>query len=446
MGTILLKDVKIVRDGEVVEGNILVEGDTIRAVGKRDFQAERTLRCSGRLVVPGGVDIHAHVYDPAYESHEDWKTGSLAAAFGGVTLVVDMPLRTYVDSLEVLEKKLNRAKTDSYVNYGVTGGFLDGRNYDKVFDLVKRGVRTFKSFTCRPFQADEKSFPKILEAVANANAILIVHAEDEGLINYWEEKYREQKTIVAYHMSRTGATEAAAIMRVGYYAMDTLAKIHIAHLSSSEGVAAVSYLKNRGVKLTAEVTPHHLHFTVDDIKNKGNYMKVAPTIKTREDRDALWKALASGVIDVYASDNAPSPREKKEVDVWEAWGGIPSLEIMGPYLYTYGVMQNKLSLKRFVEVFSENPARLLRLYPLIGAIQAGSLANLYVLETRKTVKMSATIHHHKVDWTPWEGMELYGRPYLLIVNGEVIIEDGELVGKPGHGYYIEDIAMRLERP
>ncbi|ADV64823.1 dihydroorotase [Desulfurococcus mucosus] len=442
MPTLLIKNAGIpLSSGDIVEANIYVEDGVITYVGKREAQADEVLDAGGRITVPGGIDIHAHIYDQAYAGNEDWETGSLAAAFGGLTTVVDMPLRTIVDNERVLEEKLEEARRNSYLNYGVIGGFINEKNYTVIPELARRGVRLFKFFTCRPFKISDDALPEAFEHVAIANGVAVVHAEDEALIGYWERKLSTQNTITAYHSSRTGSTEASAIYRVGYIGLDVGARVHIAHLSSREGVEAVANLKKK-TSITSEVTPHHLFFTREDSARFGAYLKVAPTLKSIEDRDALWRGLEAGVIDAYVSDNAPAPRSMKEVNVWEAWGGVPNLEVMMPFLFTYGVLQRRLSLARFIEVTARNPARILGVYPLKGELAVGSHADIVVLETGSPRKITASTHHHKVDWTPWEGMELYGHPYHLIVNGSVLIEGRELVGKKGLGIYIGELKPR----
>jgi len=440
--TLLVKNAGIpLPSGDIVIGNIYVENGVITYIGRKEIEADRVIDAEERLTIPGGIDIHAHVYDPAYTSNEDWETGSLAAAFGGLTTIVDMPLRTIVDNRKILEEKLSEARKNSYINYGVTGGFINEKNYNSIPELARYGVKTFKFFTCRPFKISDETLPDAFEQVTVANGVAIVHAEDESLIGYWEKKLLSQNSITAFHSSRTGATEASAIYRVGYISLDVGARVHIAHLSSREGIEAVADLRKK-INLTSEVTPHHLFFTRDETSRFGAYLKVAPTIKTREDRDALWRALDEGIIDAYVSDNAPAPRSMKEANVWEAWAGIPNLEIMIPFLFTYGVLQRRISLARFIDVTSRNPAKILGIYPLKGELSIGSHADLVILETGKSKRITASTHHHKVDWTPWEGMELYGYPYYLIVNGEVIIEKYELIGKKGFGTYIGELKPR----
>jgi dihydroorotase (multifunctional complex type) len=437
--SLVIRNVKIPIQGSLIEGNILVENGLITSIGRRDYTGDVVLDGEGQLIVPGGIDLHAHVYDPEYLENEDWSTGSLAGAYGGLTTVIDMPLRVYVDNPSIVERKLSEARRHSYVNYGITGGFINKSNYKSISVLRSMGVKTFKFFTCRPFKIEDDSLIPALEEVKRNNAIAIFHAEDDDLISYGESKYRGINDIVAYHSSRTGLTEASAVLRVGLYALEVGARVHIAHLSSGMGLSAIKWLRENNVSITSEVCPHHLYFTREDSRRYGNYLKLAPTLKTREDIEELWVGLNKGLIDAYVSDNAPAPRSMKDVDTWSAWGGIPNLEIMGPFLYTMGVLTGRISLEVFIDVFSRNPAKILGVYPFIGELAIGSRADLYILETRRKRLISSRNHHHKVDWTPWEGFEFYGAPLHLVVGGKVVIEKGELVGEPGWGVYVGEL-------
>lgn len=441
---IMIRNAKIWIGEGFVEANILVEDGIIAAISKRQFKdVDMILDAYGQPVIPGGIDIHAHVYDPEYTINEDWESGTLAAAFGSITTVYDMPLRVNVDNPKMLKEKIEAGKKNAYINFGVHAGFMTENNYNMIPKLAEKGVKGFKVFTCRPFMASDKALVRILELVRDVDGLVLAHSEDDALIDYGESKHKDLDDIVAYHMSRSDNAEAAAIMRLGYYARETRGPLHICHISSKEGVDAIRYLRSRGVKLTVEVCPHHLHFTRDDSAKYGSYLKLAPTLKTAEDREALWQALADGTIDAYVSDNAPAPRIDKEKNVWRAWGGIPTLEIMGPYLYTYGVLKGRISFGRFVEVFSTNPAKIMGIYPRKGVLALGADADLVVLETRVARKITASDHHHKVDWTPWEKMELYGYPLHLLVNGEVVIRERNLVANKGVGRYIDKRYVRM---
>ncbi|WP_440059321.1 dihydroorotase [Thermogladius sp. 4427co] len=441
-GSILIKNAKLYVDKHFVEANILIEEGKIASISRKEFVADKIIDAEGQPVIPGGIDVHAHVYDPEYTQNEDWRSGSLAAVFGGITTLIDMPLRVYVDNVEILRRKIEEAKRNSYVNYGVTGGFINGKNKDSIPRLANAGVKTFKVFTARPFKADDYDIPAIFETISNVNGVAIVHAEDDPLIEQGEKKYKGFDNPLYYHYHRSDSAEALAILKVGFYAAEANTSLHIAHLSSAKGLEAVNFLRRFYSRITVETCPHYLYFTREDASRLGNYVKVAPTLKTAADRDALWKGLENGSINIYASDNAPAPRSEKEKDAWSAWGGIPNLEIMVPFLYTFGVEGRRISFDTFVRVASSNPAKLLGIYPMKGEIAIGSDADIVVLETRKPRRITASTHHHKVDWTPWEGLELKGHPLYTLVNGVLIIEKGELVGEPGSGKYIGDLIKR----
>ncbi|MET1160108.1 MAG: dihydroorotase family protein [Thermoprotei archaeon] len=438
MTDLLLKNAKIWIGNGFTEGYILVKNGVIKTISKeKPGKADEEIDCYHQPVIPGGIDIHAHVYDPEYTEHEDWSSGSLAAAYGGLTTVFDMPLRLIVDTREMVRKKVEEAKKNSYINYGIIAGFMNENNYKRIYELAEEGIKGFKVFTARPFKPIETAYPYILEAIANVDGVAIIHAEDDALIDYGEAKYRERDEPIAWHLHRTGYAEAAAIIRIGYIALETHTHIHIAHLSSSEGVEAVEFLARKGVRITTEVCPHHLYFTREDSDKFGNYIKVAPTLKSREDVMSLWKALDRGIINAYVSDNAPSPRKLKETSVWDAWGGIPNLEIMIPFLYTFGVLQRRISFNRFLEVTSKNPAMIMDIYPEKGELCIGCDADLIVIDTEKPVRYDSSKHHHKVNWSPWDGMEFYGTPIHVIVNGKPVIINRELAGKPGIGKFVK---------
>lgn len=436
--SLLIKNALIVYSDEVLEANIFIENGVIRSVSRiAEPKADEVVNADHRLAISGGIDIHAHVYDPNHLDHEDWRTGSLAAAYGGLTTIYDMPLRTIVDNKDVLKNKIEAASKESYINYGIIGGFINEKNIDSIPILAENGVSSYKIFTTKPFKPDETYYGVIFEKISSVNGVAIIHAEDDSLVYYGERHYREYDDPVSYHLHRSPYAEAAAIIRVGYVAHEVGARIHIAHLSSGEGVEALKWLKNKGFKLTAETCPHYLYFTRDDVDKHGSLLKVAPTLKTPYDREALWNALENGVIDVYASDNAPSPRSLKMKNIWEAWGGIPNLEIMVPFLYTYGVLKRRISLERMIDLVSRNPAKVMGIYPWKGELCIGCDADIVIIDTGKPIAYRSEKHHHKVDWSPWDGVEFYGIPLHVIVNGEIMIKDRELIGKPGRGKFVQ---------
>jgi len=446
---LMIRNAKLLVNGDFIEASIVINNSCIQAIIKDSeryiHQVDKVVDAKGLPVIPGGIDIHAHIYDPDYTHHEDWKTGSLAAAFGGLTTIYDMPLRMFVDSVDKLKLKIEAGLRDSYVNFGIHAGMMRGDNLASIPDLSKEGVVGYKVFTLgREWMASDQDIIRIMELVRDHNGVVMVHAEDHALVEHGLQLVEGRNDPLAHHEARSDFAEALAIAKVGYYASYTLSHVHIVHLTSMLGVYMVEHLWLMGTMITAETCPQYLYFTRDDVNKWGNYLKIAPSLKTRIDVEALWDAVARGVVDAITSDHAPAPREEKETDVWSAWGGIPVIELIVPFMYTFGVKQGRIDFNRFIEVTSTNPARIMRLYPRKGVIAVGSDADLVVLDTNLCKKVKADQLHQKVDWTPFEDIEMYGWARHVIINGEIVIEDMELVGKPGIGHYVGEYFKNKE--
>lgn len=433
----LIKNVKLVLHGnEVTEASIVVEDGKVGAVVKTyDYLSkyDTVVDGSGLLAIPGGIDIHAHIHDPQYLHHEDFESGSVAALYGGITTFFDMPLRTYVEDRQSLEVKVDAGLKMSYVNFSVIAGMMNERNVSKVPVLRDLGVKAFKTFTCRPFKPEsDGGLALVLSEVSRYGGVNVIHAEDDSIPEYLMSKFRSEgrNDPLAYHESRPDVVEGIALNKVLSLTsfLNVKEGVHIAHLSSALGLKEIVKAKSEGINVTSEVTPHHLFFTKEDVKKLGNYLKLAPTLKTRDDVMALWQGLARGFIESVASDHAPATKEEKEVDTWSAWGGIPNLETMLPLVFTLGFKKlGLLTLKRFIEVTSENPAKIMGLYPTKGSLSVGSDADITLLDVNKCFKVKADALHHKVDWTPYEGVEMCGWPRKVFVNGLLVLDEGNVI-------------------
>ncbi len=445
MTRIVIRNARLYVGGWFTDADIVVDNGVVAAVVKHGrlntFDADEVYDAHGMPVIPGGIDIHAHIYDPDYTSHEDWRSGSLSAVFGGITSIYDMPLRLYVDTVAKLWLKIEAGERGSYANFGVHAGMMNRDNMDNIPELARHGVVGYKVFTVQPFRADDDAIVEIMRRVRSVDGVVMVHAEDDALINYGLEKVRGRSDPLAHHEARSGEAEAAAALRVGLYGAETGAHVHIVHLSSRRGVHAVKWLKEQGFNVTAETCPQYLFFTRREVEKWGNYLKITPSLKTSSDVEALWSALADGTVDAVASDHAPAPREEKEVDVWSAWGGIPVIELIIPLLYTYGVLGRRIGFGRFIELVSTNPARIMHQYPLRGTIAPGSAADIVVLDVSRRIKVTADKMHHKVDWTPFEGKEVTATPLHVFVNGKPVIIDHELVAEKPGGKYLLPVKM-----
>ncbi len=445
-GSLLILNARIpIAGNDVVNGAIEVSDGEISAIRKsitetRRGEFDEVIDASGLIAVPGGIDIHAHIYDPDYTHHEDFLHGSIAAAFGSITTFYDMPLRMYVDDLSKLKVKVKAGLRDSIINFSVIAGMMNEVNITHVRELREAGVKLFKLFTCKPFRPESDSgLTEVIKAVNEVGGVVTIHAEDDALIDYLTKQLRAEgrDDPLAHHESRPPEAEAAAVYRVINIARYLKASIHLAHISSAAGAEAVRWGKASGISITAETCPHYLIFTKDDVGRWGNYLKMNPSLKTSEDVKALWRGLADGTIDAVTSDHAPSTREEKEGGVWSAWGGIPGLETMFPLIFTYGVKRlGILTLERYVKVTSENPARIAGIYPKKGVLAPGSDADIALIDPNLCFRVDAESLHYKVGWTPYEGLELCGWPRHVIVGGNVVIRDRELVCEDARGAFI----------
>ena len=443
----MLYDLKIVNAkiatiSGVYEGAIGISEGKIKAIVKNGdmLKAEKTLDVEGKLVLPGVIDVHAHIYDPRFVHREDFEHGTLAAAFGGVTTVIVMPLDTHIDNVEILKHYIEVGEKESYVDFSIQGGFIKSNNIANVEELAKWGIRAFKMFTCRPYMASDDVFIEMLELTKKLDIIITVHAEDDYILDHGVKEALKtgRKDPVIHHLSRSPLAEKAAMEKLLTYLEYVGGNLHLCHITTSYAVDIIKEGKEKGLNITGEVCTHHLLFTYDDAKKWGPYLKMNPPLRSKEHVEALWKGLQQGIVDVVTTDHAPGSRDEKEVgweDIWKAWGGVAGVETLLPITFTYGFKKGVLSLEKTIEVLSFNPAKIFGL-KFKGDIKPGLDADLIILDPNYVKKVKAEDLHYKNPWTPYEGLELYGWPETVILRGSIIVENHELVGAKGQGKFI----------
>jgi dihydroorotase (multifunctional complex type) len=314
-------------------------------------------------------------------------------------------------------------------------------NLTNIEGISKTGVRSFKTFTCKPYYADDHTLMSLLRETTRRSSILNVHAEDEEIAerNYQALTAAGRKDPSAHSEWKPNSAEEKAVRKMVDMTAGIRGRLHISHMSTAEGVDIVKKAKRRRVKVTAETCPHYLTFTRKDMKKKGPYLKMNPSLKGPEDVQALWRGLRNGTVDIVTSEHAPGERWEKEVgwaDIWKAWGGVPTIETMLPVLLSEGVNKSRLSISDLNRVCCENPARIFGLYPRKGAIRKGADADLVIVDLKMKKKVRAEHLHYKVGWTPYEGRVLKGWPVLTMLRGEIVFQEGEVVGKPGTAQFL----------
>jgi len=298
------------------------------------------------------------------------------------------------------------------------------------------GVRSFKTFTCKPYYSDDHTLMSLMRETSMQDSILNVHAEDEQTANENLDRLTAEgrKDPKAHTEWKPNVAEERAVRKVVEFSRALKARLHISHMSTREGVEIVRKNKRLRVRLTAETCPHYLTFTRRDMKKQGPYLKMNPSLKGPKDVQALWEGLRDGTIDIITSEHAPGERVEKEVgwtDIWKAWGGVPAIETMLPVLLSEGVNKDRISLTTIQRICCENPAKVFGLYPRKGVIQKGADADLVIVDLKAKRKVRAEALHYKVGWTPYEGWTLKGWPILTVRRGEILYEDEQVVGEPG---------------
>jgi allantoinase len=402
-----------------------------------DVPAGARLDDAGELaVLPGIVDTHVHLNEPGRTEWEGFATATRAAAIGGVTTLVDMPLNSIppTTTREAFAAKRAAAAGQCAVDVGFWGGVVPG-NAGELAGLVADGVRGFKCFLIDSGVAEfgwvgEAELAPAMAILAGLGAPLLVHAELAGPIDAAAPALAaaDPRRYATYLASRPPAAEEAAIALVTRLCRATRARTHIVHHSAASALDQLRSARAEGLPLTAETCPHYLHFTAEAIPDGATPFKCAPPIRDAANREALWRALADGVLDLVASDHSPCSPGLKAIEAGDfvaAWGGVSGLQLALPVVWTEASARGH-SLADVVRWMSAAPARLARLAEK-GAIAAGRDADLVVFDdaARTTVTPESILHRHRV--TPYAGETLRGAVAATYLRGHRIAEHGRVL-------------------
>ncbi len=411
----------------------MISGGRIVEVGGGDWLSEDTIHVDAgdMIVMPGVVDTHVHVNEPGRTEWEGFASATRAAAAGGVTTILDMPLNSIpaTTTAQALELKRNAARHQSVVNVEYIGGLVPN-NIGQLEPLSEAGVRAFKCFLTPSGVAEfehvtENDLREAFPILAALGLPLMVHAEDPAKLRPMVGTSRRYSD---YMECRPIEAEHAAIEMLVHLMDECPTPVHIVHLSSASSFGIINEARRRGLPLTVETCPHYLTFKSEGIADGATEYKCAPPIREGAEREALWDALIAGEIDLVASDHSPCLPELKETqgDFYSAWGGIASLQLSLPAVWT-GARQRGVAPERIAEWMSAGPARLAGLQPRKGAIAPGFDADIAIWDPDASfvVTPSALLHRHKV--TPYLDHELYGRVVETFVGGRSVFVDGQRI-------------------
>lgn len=417
---LILKNTKIITPTGEVEGDLAISGGRIEKIGAVSGSAKVEKDCTGLFILPGLIDMHVHFRDPGFLQKEDFHTGSVAAAAGGVTTVIDMP-NTNPPTLTVkaLEEKRAIAAAKSVVNYG----FYMGVSKDNIEEIKKAeniaGVKLYMGSTTGNLLVSDHA---VIEKLFALGKFVIVHAEDEETIREHAEKYKDSEDPSVHSLIRDPSAAQKAVKTILHIAKKCDARVHITHLSTLGEVEELR--KFKGPLVSADCTPHHLYLDQSDYARLGNFVKMNPPVRTKEDRAALWAALKEGLIQAIATDHAPHTKEEKSQPYSASPSGVPTIETYLALLLD-SVNHGEIKLEELVKFTSENPARLLNIKNK-GRIEVGADADLVIVDMHKEAMVGEHAYFTKCGWSPFEGRKLKGWPVVTIVGGRVIFENGRI--------------------
>lgn len=444
----------VIRSGRIFAASGLFEGDIVVDEGKIQSltkgglipEADTVLDAKGNLVLPGMIDMHVHFRDPGFPDREDFRSGTCAAAAGGVTTVADMPNTVpSVTSVEALREKVEIARGKALIDFSLIAGAGE-LSSDTLIGLAEGGVVGFKTFMIARFKELAASDGQMLdnfETIAGTGLPCMIHAENEDIVSRGIEKAKAVGRIdpIAHSEFRPPIAEVEATMRTIMLAGETDVHLHICHMSTMGAAKVLGWAKKKGRNVTGETSANYLLLNSGIMKKVGPFAKIDPPLRSPEDQEALWKALNEGVIDVIASDHAPYPKEEKEKgwqNIYEAPSGGTGVETSLQLLLDC-MNRGLITLERLVETFSVNPAKIMGLYPRKGALTPGADADIVIVDPNLEFAVKGEELHSKQKITAFEGHRGRGRPVTTIVRGEIIMDEGTVIGRPGFGEYMRPI-------
>jgi dihydropyrimidinase len=446
----------VIRKGKLVSesgsqmADLGIKDGKIAAIGL-NLVGKETIDATDMLVIPGGVDPHVHLNMPTATTitSEDWYSGTLAAAYGGTTTVLDfvepLPGQTLKQALQHRQAEANG---ETWLDYGLHMTIADANSIAEIKSLVEEGVTSFKIYTTYgDMQLNDYEMVAVLDAVKEIDGIVMVHAENDAIVQH------ATKTLVAegkleprwHPHSRPALAEVEAVNRMIYLARVSGTHLYLVHLSTQGAVKAATKALKVGQNLVAETCPQYLLLNRERYQDEDPAIAAgfvcSPPLRTPNDQQAIWQALRQGTVLSIGSDHCAfniEPQKRKALgDFRTIPGGIPGIELRYPLLYHFGVRTGMLSLEQWVSICSSNPARSFGIWPQKGSMAIGADADLVLFDPNKDFEVSVENLHEKVDYSPYQDFALKGFPVMTLLKGRKLIETGNLLVDKPFGEYLK---------
>ncbi len=442
MFDLILKSRRVVCPDGIRAAQVLLKNGRISGLLPLDAPCDGPVIDVGdRAVMPGVVDPHVHINEPGRTAWEGFDTATQAALAGGLTTLVDMPLNSAPVTTSVASLKLKIAATQGqlHTNVGFWGGVVPG-NAAEIEPLIAAGVLGFKAFLTHSGiddfpNATAADLRRVMPLLARHRLPLLVHCELSEANDEWQKN--DRRSYSNYLASRPKKWEDDAVALMIRLCEEFDCPVHIVHLSSANAIAPIAAAKAKGLPLTVETGQHYLYFNAEDIADGQTQFKCAPPIRERANNDRLWAALRAGIIDFVATDHSPAPPDLKQLatgDFATAWGGIASLQLALPVLWT-AARRRGASLNDLAKWLSENPARLIGQDHKKGRIAAGYDADLIVVDPEKSFVVSEAMIRHKHKVSPYICQQLWGVVEQTFLRGEAVYRHPDFL-RPNHGHIL----------
>lgn len=451
MFDLVIQNGRIVKSEQVLNASICIKDSKIAAIVTVDEQvnAAKVIDAKGMYIFPGGIDTHAHLNDPGFTWREDYLHGTAAAAVGGITTVVDMPLQNEpaLTDGRIFDEKHRVVSPNAYVDYCFWGGLVD-YNLNALTELHHRGCVAFKSFI-GPVSPDYVSLTmgqvrEALKILKSVDARAGFHCEDYSIIK-WEEAKAKSNGLNSWQdflNSRPLIAEVMATQNIIELAKETGAKIHICHVSHPKVAEVIQNAKRDGVDVTGETCSHYLTFSEEDVLKNGSLFKCAPPLREPAAVEEMWKYVENGTLSCVSSDHSPCALHEKseeEHGVFGAWGGISGIQNIMQVFFSEGVVKRGLSPTLIAKSLSEGPAQAFGIYGKKGALEIGFDADLVILDPEKEWEITGESLKYVNKISAFVGLKGKGLPVMTMVRGAVVAQNNEVLGEKGYGELVKKI-------